>query len=100
MNRRIPISIWINEQRFEKLKEAGLSGLTGDLLGGMKVIRVQVNETQKDWLLSKIHTAKYDSSTTGPFNCSQGGQGRDIRFLPEKQVHEGRCHRLVNVSWT
>ncbi len=77
MNGQIMINIWINEERFEKMREAGLSGMAQDMLAGMKVTRVKVSEKQKDILLSEFPMAKFDSSTTGT-----------IELLPRKVKDE------------
>ena len=61
---KIPISIWINEQRYQKLSQAGLENMAEDVLAGMKVLQVFCNEEQKDALLKKYPQAKYDESTT------------------------------------
>lgn len=60
----IGINIWINEERFEKLQEAGLADMATDKLAGMKVIQVKCTEEQKDQIMGKFPTAKYDASTT------------------------------------
>jgi len=69
----IGINIWINEERFEKLQEAGLADMATDKLAGMKVIQVKCTEEQKDQIMSKFPTAKYDASTT-----------RTIELLPRE----------------
>lgn len=61
---KIPINIWINEQRYQELCQAGLENLTEEVLAGMKVLRVYCDEEQKDALLKKFPQAKYDQSTT------------------------------------
>jgi hypothetical protein len=66
-----PIHIWINDERFEKLKRAGLEDASEDVLAGMRVIRVYCSEAQKDEFLKRYPSAKYDSSTT-----------RSIELLP------------------
>ncbi len=59
-----PINIWINEERFEKLKAANLADMAVDRLGGMKVIQVQCTEKQKDKILKLFPMAKFDTATT------------------------------------
>ncbi|MDL1970664.1 MAG: hypothetical protein LWW94_06770 [Candidatus Desulfofervidaceae bacterium] len=59
-----PINIWINEERFEKLKAANLADMAVDRLGGMKVIQVQCTEEQKDKILKHFPMAKFDTATT------------------------------------
>jgi len=61
---KYPINIWVNEERYEKLKEAGLAEMCEEMLAGLKVIRVYANEAQKDKILQKYPTAKFDSATT------------------------------------
>ncbi|MFH0825673.1 MAG: hypothetical protein V2B18_23200 [Pseudomonadota bacterium] len=61
---KYPINIWINEDRFEKLRVAGLGGLCEEMLAGLKVLRVYANDAQRDKILKVFPTAKYDSATT------------------------------------
>ncbi len=61
---RYPINIWVNEERYEKLKAVGLADLCEEMLAGLKVIRVYANEAQKDKILKVFPTAKFDSATT------------------------------------
>ncbi len=61
---RYPINIWVNEERYEKLREAGLADLCEEMLAGLKVIRVYANDAQKDKILKVFPTAKFDSATT------------------------------------
>jgi hypothetical protein len=58
------IPIWINEDRFEKLKAAGLADLTKDVLAGMRSLLIKCTLTQKDRLLKMYPNAKFDSATT------------------------------------
>jgi hypothetical protein len=69
----IGINIWINEERYEKLQEAGLADLAHDKLAGMKVLQIKCTEEQKDKILEKYPMAKYDASTT-----------RTIELLPRE----------------
>ena len=59
-----PINVWINEERYEKLQEAGLSDMTEEVFAGLKRLQVPTNEPQKNALLSKFTMAKYDAATT------------------------------------
>jgi hypothetical protein len=59
-----PINIWINEERLEALNNAGVAGMTEDVLAGLKVIRVPANASQRDALLKRYPTAKCDTATT------------------------------------
>ena len=54
---KIPINIWINEQRYQKLCQAGLENMTEEVLAGMKVLKVYCNEEEKDILLKKYPSA-------------------------------------------
>ena len=59
-----PINIWINEERYEKLKRVALADATKDVLAGMRVLQLQCNEEQKSRILSLYPMAKFDSATT------------------------------------
>ncbi|MHB1417940.1 MAG: DUF6955 family protein [Chloroflexota bacterium] len=59
-----PINIWINEDRFEKLRAAGLADMTKDVLAGLKVIQVPTTADQKDAFLARFPNAKCDTATT------------------------------------
>jgi len=59
-----PINIWINEERFKALQEAGLAGLLKEELAGMKVMIVPCAEAQRDKVLKLFPMAKYDAATT------------------------------------
>ncbi|HME46254.1 MAG TPA: hypothetical protein VKF36_24435 [Syntrophorhabdales bacterium] len=59
-----PINVWINEERYEKLRAAGLGQMAQEMLAGLKVLRVPTNEQQRDEILKKYPMAKYDSATT------------------------------------
>ena len=61
---KFPINIWVNEERYEKLREAGLSDMCEEMLAGLKVIRVYADEAQRDKLLKAYPTAKFDTATT------------------------------------
>jgi len=65
MSKKYPINIWINEERYEELKRAGLAEMAQDVLAGMKVLKMQCTEEQKDELLKLYPEAKFDSATTG-----------------------------------
>jgi len=64
MAETFPINIWINEERYQKLQEAGLGGMAQEMLAGLKVLRVPTTAEQRDGILKKYPTAKYDSATT------------------------------------
>ena len=59
-----PINVWINEDRYEKLRAAGLGQMAQEMLAGLKVLRVPTTEQQRDEILKKYPMAKYDSATT------------------------------------
>ncbi len=59
-----PITIWINEERYQKLQEAGLAAMAQEMLAGLKVLRVPTNAEQRDEILKKYPMAKFDSATT------------------------------------
>ena len=61
---KMPINIWINEQRYQQLCQAGLENMAKEVLAGMKALQVFCNEEQKNELLKKYPQAKYDQSTT------------------------------------
>lgn len=61
---KMPINIWINEQRYQQLCQAGLENIAKEVLAGMKALQVFCNEEQKNELLKKYPQAKYDQSTT------------------------------------
>ena len=69
-----PISIWINQERYEKLKKAGLASLAKDVLAGMKVLQLKCTEKQKDKILKLYPMAKFDTATT-----------RSIELIPAKE---------------
>jgi uncharacterized protein YbbK (DUF523 family) len=64
MAETFPINIWINEERFQKLQEAGLSHMCEEMLAGLKVLRVPTTAQQRDEVLKKYPMAKFDSATT------------------------------------
>ncbi|MBW1980148.1 MAG: hypothetical protein JRJ12_02915 [Deltaproteobacteria bacterium] len=61
---KFPINIWVNEERYEKLRDAGLADMCEEMLAGLKVIRVYANAAQRDKILQVFPTAKFDSATT------------------------------------
>ena len=61
---KFPINIWVNEERYEKLRQAGLAEMCEEMLAGLKVIRVYANAAQRDKILKVFPTAKFDSATT------------------------------------
>jgi len=72
-----PINIWINEERFEKLKNAGLGGMPKEVLAGMKVLPVPNTDAQKDMVLKLFPVAKFDAATT-----------KSIELLPKEVKDE------------
>jgi len=73
VSKRYPINIWINDERYKKLEEAGLANIAQDMLAGMKVIKLQCTEKQKDEILKLYPMAKFDTATT-----------QSIELLPPK----------------
>lgn len=71
MAEKYPINIWINDGRYEKLQDAGLANMTEDVLAGMRVLKLQCTEEQKDQILKVYPMAKFDTATT-----------RSIELLP------------------
>ena len=61
---KFPINIWVNEERYDKLRAAGLADMCEEMLAGLKVIRVYANEAQRDKILKAFPTAKFDTATT------------------------------------
>ncbi len=68
-----PINVWINEERYQKLQEAGLAQMAQEMLAGLKVLRVPTTAEQRDEILKKYPMAKFDSATT-----------KSIELLPRK----------------
>jgi len=64
MAETFPINIWINEERFKALQDAGLAGMLKEELAGMKVMIVPCTEAQRDKVLKVFPMAKYDAATT------------------------------------
>ncbi len=64
MAETFPINIWINEERFKALQDAGLDKMLKEELAGMKVLIVPCNEAQRDKVLKLFPMAKYDAATT------------------------------------
>ena len=64
MAETFPINIWINEERFKALQDAGLGSLLKEELAGMKVLIVPCNVAQRDKVLKIFPMAKYDAATT------------------------------------
>jgi hypothetical protein len=60
----IRINIWINEERLEALNKAGLAEMAKEEFAGMKLLAISTTEEQKDVILKRYPSAKYDSSTT------------------------------------
>lgn len=59
-----PIFVWINEERYAKLQEAGLADKCEERLAGLKVLTVYADDDQAKTLVEKFG-AKHDTSTTG-----------------------------------
>jgi hypothetical protein len=78
----IKINVWINEERLEVLKSAGMSEFASEAFAGMMLLTLHTTEDQKNSLLRQYPSAKYDPATT-----------RSIELLP-KQAKD----RLLNLS--
>jgi hypothetical protein len=59
-----PINLWINEERLEKLRAAGLADMCKEVLAGLKVIAVPNTAEQRDKVLKIFTMAKFDTATT------------------------------------
>ena len=71
MAEKYPINIWTNDERYEKLQDAGLANMTEDVLAGMRVLKLQCTEEEKNEILRLYPMAKFDTATT-----------RSIELLP------------------
>jgi hypothetical protein len=80
---KFPINIWINEERYDKLRQAGLGNLAEEMLAGLKVLRVYANAAERDKILKTFPTAKFDSATT-----------KSIELLP-KEVKDKIFDKIV-----
>jgi hypothetical protein len=80
---KFPINIWINEERLDKLRQAGLGELPEEMLAGLKVLRVYANAVERDKILKVFPTAKYDSATT-----------KSIELLP-REVKDKMFDKIV-----
>jgi hypothetical protein len=69
----IKINVWINEERLDTLEEAGMAHMAKEEFAGMKLLAVTMTEEQKDIVLHRFPSAKFDSSTT-----------RSIELLPKQ----------------
>ncbi|BBZ51472.1 hypothetical protein H7H82_18420 [Mycobacterium heidelbergense] len=64
-NADIKINVWINDERLKALEDAGMAQLAKEVFAGMKLLPISVTGDQKDLILQRYPSAKYDSSTTG-----------------------------------
>jgi hypothetical protein len=64
MSETYPINIWINEERLEKLQNAGLADMAKEKMAGLKVLAVPNTAEQRDNILELFPMAKFDSATT------------------------------------
>jgi hypothetical protein len=60
----IKINVWINDDRLEALKKAGLAEMAKEKFAGMMLLEVTCTEEQKNSIQQQYPSAKYDSSTT------------------------------------
>ncbi|MEW6001785.1 MAG: hypothetical protein AB1638_03940 [Nitrospirota bacterium] len=79
-----PINLWINEERLEKLKAAGLADMTKEVLAGLKVLAVPNTAEQRDKMLKLFPMAKFDTATT-----------KSIELLP-RQVKDQIFDLVIN----
>ncbi|HTQ16026.1 DUF6955 family protein [Mycobacterium sp.] len=68
----IKINVWINDERLEALKQAGMSEFADEAFAGMMLLEIYTTEEQKNVILQRYPAAKYDSATT-----------RSIELLPK-----------------
>lgn len=73
MSEVYPINIWVNEERYEKLRGTPVAEMVKDVLAGLKVIQVPTTVEQKDEILKRFPMAKFDTATT-----------RTIELLPRE----------------
>jgi len=59
-----PIYVWVNEERYEQLEQAGLAHHTEERLAGLKVLVVYADDEQAATMVNEFG-AKHDTSTTG-----------------------------------
>lgn len=69
----IKVNVWINEERLAALADAGMDGLANEAFAGMKLLEIYTTEEQKNLILQRYPSAKYDSATT-----------RSIELLPKQ----------------
>jgi len=69
----IKVNVWINEERLEALKKAGMEDLANEAFAGMMLLELYTTEEQKNLILQQYPSTKYDSATT-----------RSIELLPKK----------------
>ena len=78
----IKINVWINEERLTALENAGMADAAREAFAGMMLLEIYTTEEQKNLILQRYPSAKYDSATT-----------RSIELLP-KQAKD----RLLDLS--
>ncbi|MFP4169245.1 MAG: DUF6955 family protein [Desulfonatronovibrionaceae bacterium] len=59
-----PIYVWVNEERYKQLEDAGLADQTEERLAGLKVLVVNADDEQAATMVREFG-AKHDTSTTG-----------------------------------
>lgn len=60
----IKINVWINEERLAALDKVGMADMAEEGFAGMKRMKITITEDQKDQVLHRYPSAKFDSSTT------------------------------------
>jgi hypothetical protein len=58
------IDVWVNEERYERLRGSPVADLVREVFAGLQVIRVPVSEEEKDRILERFPAAKCDTATT------------------------------------
>ena len=82
-----PINIWINEERLEKLQQAGLADIAQEAFAGLKKLPVPTNEQQRDAILQKFPMAKFDSATTESIELlPRNGKDKIFALVVEKET--------------
>jgi len=88
---KYPINIWVNGERYEKQKEAGLGDMCEEMLARLKVLRVYADEEQKDKILKVFPIAKFDSATTKSIELLP----RDVKDKIFEKIVEKRSVEII-----
>lgn len=60
----INVNVWINEERLAALEKADMAHMAEEEFAGMKRLAITMTAEQKDQVLHRYPSAKFDSSTT------------------------------------